>query len=141
MTLVLINAQLIDGVRPSPMPDARVTVEDGRIAEGLNGHGSPATHGHEVIDLPSHALASEFAQACDGVNGSAASAAATVERLSRLSARRAGAEGHWPPSCRRRSRQLLGQCLRRWRKRPAAATVVRHPFSPRWRVSGAWVME
>ena len=43
MTLVLTNAQLIDGVTPTPAAEASVTVEEGRIVEVLGGSGSPAT--------------------------------------------------------------------------------------------------
>jgi imidazolonepropionase-like amidohydrolase len=51
MALVLTNAQLIDCVTPTPRPGASVIVEEGRIVEVLDGHRSPATQGHELIDL------------------------------------------------------------------------------------------
>jgi imidazolonepropionase-like amidohydrolase len=51
MALVLTDAQLIDCVNPTPLPGASVIVEEGRIVEVLDGHRSPATQGHEVIDV------------------------------------------------------------------------------------------
>ena len=51
MPLVLTNTNLIDCVSPQPIPEASVTVEDGRIAEVLDGGRSPKSDGAEVIDL------------------------------------------------------------------------------------------
>ena len=51
MRLVLTNCNLIDCVNPVPVPQASVVVEDGRIAEILDGHRSPDTRDARVIDL------------------------------------------------------------------------------------------
>ncbi|MFQ6026622.1 MAG: amidohydrolase family protein, partial [Dehalococcoidia bacterium] len=51
MRLVLTNAQLIDCVNPTPIPEASVTVEQGRIVEVLDGRHSPDTRDAQVIDL------------------------------------------------------------------------------------------
>ena len=51
MRLVLTNCNLIDCVSPVPVPQASVVVEEGRIAEVLDGHRSPDTRGARVIDL------------------------------------------------------------------------------------------
>ena len=51
MRLVLTNCNLIDCVNPAPVPEASVTVEDGRIAEVLDGRSSPDTRDARVIDL------------------------------------------------------------------------------------------
>ena len=51
MRVVLTNAHLIDCINSTPIPGASVTVEDGRIAEALDGHRSPAGHADAVIDL------------------------------------------------------------------------------------------
>jgi imidazolonepropionase-like amidohydrolase len=50
MTIVLANANVIDGVRPGVTPAERVTIEDGRIAE-VAGRGGTAPAGAQVIDL------------------------------------------------------------------------------------------
>ena len=51
MRLVLTNANLIDCVSPTVVASASVTVEDGRIVEVLDGHGSPDSRDARVIDL------------------------------------------------------------------------------------------
>jgi imidazolonepropionase-like amidohydrolase len=51
MRVVLTNAHLIDCINSTPIPGASVTVEDGRIAQVLDGHRSPAGHAGAVIDL------------------------------------------------------------------------------------------
>lgn len=51
MNLVLINANVIDGLNPVVIPDAGVTVENGRIAEVLGSGQSPDTRNSTVIDL------------------------------------------------------------------------------------------
>ena len=51
MRLVLTNCNLIDCVSPTPVPEASVVVEDGRIAEILDGSRSPGTQDAQVIDL------------------------------------------------------------------------------------------
>ncbi len=51
MRLVLTNCNLIDGVIPTPHPEASVTVENGRIVEVLDSHRSPETREARVIDL------------------------------------------------------------------------------------------
>ena len=51
MRLVLTNANLIDCVSPTVVANASVTVEDGRIVEVLDGHGSPDSRDARVIDL------------------------------------------------------------------------------------------
>ena len=51
MRLVLTNCNLIDCVSPTPVPQASVTIEEGRIVEVLDGHSSPDTNNAEVIDL------------------------------------------------------------------------------------------
>ena len=48
---VLLNAQLIDGVTPTPIAGASVVIEHGRIAEVLSGNRSPDTRGAQVVDL------------------------------------------------------------------------------------------
>ena len=50
MTLVLTDASLIDCVRPGVQAGARVTIENGRIAEVSDGSG-PIARDAEVIDL------------------------------------------------------------------------------------------
>ncbi len=51
MRLVLANCNLIDGVNPTPHPEASVTVEDGRIVEVLDSNRSPDTREARIIDL------------------------------------------------------------------------------------------
>ena len=51
MRLVLTNANLIDCVSPTVVANASVTVEDGRILEVLDGHGSSDSRDARVIDL------------------------------------------------------------------------------------------
>ena len=51
MRLVLTNATLIDCVDPTPIAEASVVVEDGRIAEITGGSRSPSTHDSQVVDL------------------------------------------------------------------------------------------
>lgn len=51
MRLVLTHANVIDCVRPEPIPDASVTIQDGRIVEVQAGQGAPDTHDAQVIDL------------------------------------------------------------------------------------------
>jgi imidazolonepropionase-like amidohydrolase len=51
MRLVLTSANLIDCVHPTPIPQASVTIEDGRIAEILDSSQSPDTQNAHVIDL------------------------------------------------------------------------------------------
>ena len=51
MRLVLTNCNLIDCVSPVPVSEASVIVEEGRIAEILDGRGSPDTREARVIDL------------------------------------------------------------------------------------------
>ena len=51
MRLVLTNCNLIDCVNPVPVSEASVIVEEGRIAEILDGRGSPDTREARVIDL------------------------------------------------------------------------------------------
>ena len=51
MRLVLTNATLIDCVDPTPVAEASVVVEDGRIVEITGGSRSPSTHDAEVVDL------------------------------------------------------------------------------------------
>ncbi|MCH8869836.1 MAG: hypothetical protein IIC85_08995, partial [Chloroflexi bacterium] len=51
MKLVLTNANIIDGVNPVVLPQASVTIENGRIAEVLDGAHSPDTRSATVIDL------------------------------------------------------------------------------------------
>lgn len=50
MTLVLTNASLIDCVRPGVQAGARVTIENGRIAEVSGGSG-PIARGAQAVDL------------------------------------------------------------------------------------------
>ena len=50
MTLVLTNASLIDCVRPGVRAGARVTIENGRIAEVSGGSG-PIARGAQAVDL------------------------------------------------------------------------------------------
>jgi imidazolonepropionase-like amidohydrolase len=51
MPLVLTNASLIDGLSERVIAGASVTIEEGRIAEVLDGGRSPSTAGARVIDL------------------------------------------------------------------------------------------
>ena len=51
MPLVLTNATLINCVDPNPVPEASVVIEDGRIAEIMDGSRSPAIGKGHVIDL------------------------------------------------------------------------------------------
>jgi imidazolonepropionase-like amidohydrolase len=48
---VLTNATLIDCVTPRPVAGASVTIENGRIADVLDGRRSPDTRGADVLDL------------------------------------------------------------------------------------------
>jgi len=51
MRRVLTNATLIDCVQPRPVPGASVVIEQGRIAEVLDGRRSPDTRDADVVDL------------------------------------------------------------------------------------------
>ena len=51
MRLVLTNCSLIDCVSPTPVPESSIVVEDGRIAEILDGNRSPDTRDAAIIDL------------------------------------------------------------------------------------------
>ena len=51
MRLVLTNATLIDCLNPDPIPQASVSVEEGRIVEVTDGSRSPDTRDAQVIDL------------------------------------------------------------------------------------------
>ena len=51
MRLVMTNCNLIDCVNPAPVPQASITVEEGRIVEVLDGHRSPDTRDAQVVDL------------------------------------------------------------------------------------------
>jgi imidazolonepropionase-like amidohydrolase len=51
MRVVLINANVIDCLNPHPIPDASVTVENGRIVDVLDGSRSPDLQDAQVIDL------------------------------------------------------------------------------------------
>lgn len=51
MRLVLTNCNLIDSVSPTPVAEASVVIENGRISEILDGNRSPDTRGAQVIDL------------------------------------------------------------------------------------------
>jgi len=51
MRLVLVNASLIDCVSPDPVPEASVSVEEGRIMEVSDGRRSLDTRDAQVIDL------------------------------------------------------------------------------------------
>ena len=51
MRLVLTNATLIDCLNPDPVPQASVSIEEGRIVEVTAGGRSPDTHDAKVIDL------------------------------------------------------------------------------------------
>ena len=51
MRSVLTNCNLIDCVSPTPVPQASVTIDEGRIVEVLDGHRSPDTNNAKVIDL------------------------------------------------------------------------------------------
>ena len=51
MRLVLTNCNLIDCVNPTPVPEASIVVENGRISEILDGSRSPDTREAQVIDL------------------------------------------------------------------------------------------
>ena len=51
MRLVLTNCNLIDCVSPVPVPQASITIEEGRIVEILDGRRSPDTREARVIDL------------------------------------------------------------------------------------------
>ena len=50
MRLILTNANIIDGVNPTPIDDASVAIEDGRIAEVAGGGASVDTRNARVID-------------------------------------------------------------------------------------------
>ena len=50
MTLVLANANVIDGVRPGVTAGVSVTIEEGRIAE-VSARGGAGPAGAQVIDL------------------------------------------------------------------------------------------
>ena len=49
--LVLSGVNVIDGVSPTPIRDASVTIEDGRIAEVVDGSKSPDTRNAHVLEL------------------------------------------------------------------------------------------
>ena len=51
MRLVLTNATLIDCLNPDPIPQASVSIEEGRIVEVTDGHRSPDISDSRVIDL------------------------------------------------------------------------------------------
>ena len=51
MRLVLTNATLIDCLNPDPIPQASVSIEEGRIVEVTDGHRSPDISDSLVIDL------------------------------------------------------------------------------------------
>jgi len=51
MRLVLTNANLIDCLNPDPIPQASVSIEDGRIVEVTDGSRSLDTRDAQVIDL------------------------------------------------------------------------------------------
>ena len=51
MRLVLTNATLIDCLNPDPIPQASVSIEEGRIVEVTDGHRSPDIGDSQVIDL------------------------------------------------------------------------------------------
>lgn len=51
MRLILTNCNLIDSVNPTPVPEASIVVENGRISEILDGSRSPDTRDAQVIDL------------------------------------------------------------------------------------------
>jgi imidazolonepropionase-like amidohydrolase len=51
MRIVLINANVIDCLNPHPIPDASVTVENGRIVDVLDSSRSPDVQDAQVIDL------------------------------------------------------------------------------------------
>ena len=51
MRLVLTNATLIDCLNPNPIPQASVSIEEGRIVEVTDGHRSPDISDSQVIDL------------------------------------------------------------------------------------------
>ena len=51
MKLVLTNANIIDCVNPVVLPQASITIENGRIAEVLDGAHSPDARSATVIDL------------------------------------------------------------------------------------------
>ena len=51
MRLVLTNANLIDCLDPDPIPQASVSIEDGRIVEVTDGSRSLDTRDAQVIDL------------------------------------------------------------------------------------------
>ena len=51
MSLVISNANLIDCIRPDPVPQASVVVEDGRIVQVLEGQPPTIRPGDQVIDL------------------------------------------------------------------------------------------
>lgn len=48
---VLTNGVVIDCITPDPIPGASVVIENGRIAEVLDGRRSPDTRGADVVDL------------------------------------------------------------------------------------------
>lgn len=51
MRLVLTNATLIDCLNPDPIPQASVSIEEGRIVEVTDGRRSPDISDSQVIDL------------------------------------------------------------------------------------------
>ncbi len=51
MRLVLTNANVIDGVNPTPIYGGSVVIEDGCIAEVLDARSSPSTRDARVIDI------------------------------------------------------------------------------------------
>ena len=56
MRLVLTNCNLIDCVNPTPVAEASVVVENGRISEVLDGSHSPDTRDATVMDLEGNYL-------------------------------------------------------------------------------------
>ena len=49
--LVLCGVNVIDGISPAPIRGASVTIEDGRIAEVVDGSKSPDTRDAQVLEL------------------------------------------------------------------------------------------
>ena len=49
--LVLSGVNVIDGISPAPIRGASVTIEDGRIAEVVDGSKSPDTRDAQVLEL------------------------------------------------------------------------------------------
>ena len=49
--LVLTGVSVIDGISPTPVHDASVVIEEGRITEVLDGSSSPDTRDASVIEL------------------------------------------------------------------------------------------